>query len=135
MRPPPSRARQAWLPSPDEATVAGRPSSLDGFLKRLEQRPGLSALVALATFAALFVGVLAAVPDWRDMLSGEEPPPAAQALLPEPSSTYPTDTSAVSALDLVVRDPGKTGDRTTSMPRSPRLPSRSPSKIAAAAVR
>jgi hypothetical protein len=66
--------------------------------------------VALASFAALFVGVLAAVPDWRDMLSGEEPPPAAQALRPGPSSTYPIDTSAVSALDLVVRDPGSTGD-------------------------
>jgi len=67
--------------------------------------------VALATFTALFVAVLAAVPDWRDMLSGEEPPPAAaQALRPEPSSTYPTDTSAVSALDLVVHDPRNTGD-------------------------
>ncbi|WP_106130172.1 hypothetical protein [Pseudosporangium ferrugineum] len=89
----------------DDASAAERPSTRDGFLQRLERQPGLTALVALASFAALFVGVLAAVPDWRDMLTGGEKSAAVQPLRPGPSSTYSADTSTVSALDLVVRDP------------------------------
>ncbi|WP_199516899.1 hypothetical protein [Nucisporomicrobium flavum] len=95
-------------PGPDEDARPAPPRS--GFLHRLENRPGLSALVALASFAALGVGVLAAVPDWRDMLSSGDPPPAVQALRPEAPSSYPVETAAVRALDLVVRDPLHTGE-------------------------
>jgi hypothetical protein len=86
----------------------------DGFLKRLEQRHGLSAMVALATFAALFVGVLAAVPDWRDMLTGDDPAadvagPGTATAAP-PVSTPSSNGPALSAIDLVARDPRRVGE-------------------------
>ncbi|WP_139128606.1 hypothetical protein [Micromonospora humi] len=97
------------------------PARKVGFLQRLEQHPRLSVLVALATFAALFVGVLAAVPDWREMLS-EAPdptgaPPTAEGSADpslsvgstEPSASSP-DTPGLAFIDLVVRDPERTGD-------------------------
>jgi hypothetical protein len=78
-----------------------------GFLHRLEQQPGLTALVAIATFAALIVAVLAAVPDWREMLLGDDPSPAGKPIS-APSRTQDQSVSAGSAvdpIDLVVRDP------------------------------
>ena len=98
----------------DETTVdlsQKRPPPRAGFLLRLEQRAGLSALVALATFAALLVGVLAAVPDWREMLSGNAPsgsetPAVVGSMVPSPSSPA---TSGVRAIDLVVRDSQRSG--------------------------
>ncbi|WP_041841072.1 hypothetical protein [Actinoplanes friuliensis] len=84
----------------------------DSFLRRLEQRHGLSALVALATFAALLVGVLAAVPDWRDMLTGDDTPAAPAPVrtisaVPVPSASLGP---GLEAIDLVVRDPAPDGD-------------------------
>jgi hypothetical protein len=82
-----------------------------GLLQRLEQRPGLSGMVALTTFAALGVGVLAAVPDWRDMVMNGDPPPAdvhtaEVSVTPTPSSA---DTPDLRVLDLVLRDPLRSG--------------------------
>ncbi|WP_133877764.1 hypothetical protein [Paractinoplanes brasiliensis] len=96
----------------EEASGGGAlPSPEQGFLQRLDQRPGLTALVALSTFAALAIGVLAAVPDWRDMLAGDEPaaaPPATSAAAPT-SSAAPRPTGP-RVIDLVVRDSELNGD-------------------------
>jgi hypothetical protein len=68
------------------------------------------------------VGVLAAVPDWREMLGGDDHPTGqAQAgtISAEPTpSTGPSASAglsakpAVSTIDLVVRDPKPEGDPT-----------------------
>ncbi|WP_045746574.1 hypothetical protein [Actinoplanes rectilineatus] len=91
--------------------VTGGVRRWEGALRRLEGWPGLTALVALASFAALVVGVLAAVPDWREMLAGA---PAATNV-PVPTTAAPTSAAAtvsagsdVNAIDLVARDPERT---------------------------
>lgn len=99
----------------EQATDVSAPENIaprEGFLGRLEQRRGLSALVALATFAALVVGVLAAVPEWRDMLAGDDHPAGqaqAGSALVAPSRSSPAG-SGLNAIDLVVRDPELRGD-------------------------
>lgn len=117
---PPRRAEEAEKPgatppaAPEEASGGAEPSPEPGFLQRLDQRPGLTALVALATFAALAIGVLAAVPDWRDMLAGDEPvaapPPATSAAAAAASASAAPGPTGPRVIDLVVRDPELTGD-------------------------
>ncbi|MET8150177.1 hypothetical protein ACIBSW_24210 [Actinoplanes sp. NPDC049668] len=97
----------------EEAAPEKQAAEHVGFLERLERRPGLLGAVALATFAAILVGVLAAVPDWREMVAGDDPAPAAGAAISPASaipSLIPSDGPALSAIDLVVRDPQKTGE-------------------------
>ncbi|MBM2617873.1 helix-turn-helix domain-containing protein [Actinoplanes sp. LDG1-06] len=81
--------------APAERAGLDAPAERAGLLHRIERRPGLTALVALATFAGLVVAVLAAVPDWRDMLLKDDEaqvgPPS-----PQPSTAPATPAPAVS---------------------------------------